>query len=248
MRRFFFRLVFVRVTSNLLLLQTVISSPSLGLKNKMQQWTPHKSSSTLTLSQRVHEEIVSWCQVCASTCILLWSWLLTKVLMWMNTARRKLHLYLKLLPIVDDSMGIVNMETMLCNYVACSHGINCICKRTADLVLKEGHDETDTYPVVNQSCIDQSKTGQSHISKFKDILAEVNTWAETTDSALAFFWENYIQAFSVNSHMFTGTKIWPVHPYRKLVKKAKQTLSVHSDNDHSYGEKTQRQCRRSVRP
>ena len=53
---------------------------------------------------------------------------------------------------------------MLFNCVACSHGINCIYKRTADSILNEGHDETDTYLVVNQSCIDQSETGQSKFS------------------------------------------------------------------------------------
>ena len=31
------------------------------------------------------------------------------------------------LTVFDDSMGIGNMETMLCNCVACSHRINCIC-------------------------------------------------------------------------------------------------------------------------
>ena len=150
------------------------------------------------------------------------------------------------LTVFDDSMGIDNMETMLCNCVACSHGINCICKRTADLVLKEGHDETHTYPVVNQSCIDQSETGHSHIRKFKDILAVINTWAETTDSALGFIRRLYACDFSKFPHVYRHKHL--ASASLQKIGKAKQTLTVYSDNDHSYGEKTQRQCRRSVRP
>ena len=105
------------------------------------------------------------------------------------------------------------------------------------LVLKEGHDETDTYPMVNQFCIDQSETGQSHIRKSKVLLAKVNTWAETTGnvsaSALGFMRQLHTCIFSKFTHVYRHKNIWPVRPYRKLVKKAKQTLTVHSDNDHS---------------
>ena len=163
------------------------------------------------------------------------------------------------LTVFDESMGMVNMETMTCICIAASHGIKCICKNTA-LLLKANNtnmiskDEAD--PVV------QSETVQSHINeavqsdiskkKFKELLSDVSAWAETIDivspSALCLMKKLHSCLFSKFKHVHRQRKICPLHPYRKLVKKAKQTMTIYSHHDHTYGGKRKGRYRRCVWP